>query len=55
MKHTGVSKSGKSYTYLKGKLEIGGLKIKIRAYPEGEEKYRLELSEALECGVLRLG
>jgi len=54
------SRKGKSYHFLKGKIEIGGLKIKIHAYPEGHSEspdkpaYRIEIIEDLECGVVRL-
>ena len=55
------SESGKVYHFLKGRIEIGGLRIKIHAYPEwsgssetDKPAYRIELMESLECGIVRL-
>jgi len=55
------SDSGKTYHFLKGKVEIGGLKIKIHAYPQWQNTddkdkpaYRIELMQPLECGVVKL-
>jgi len=55
--------TGKSFHYLRGKINIGGLDVRINAYPEyapagqeseGEPVYRLELATPIQCGILRM-
>ncbi len=70
IKKTGVSSySGKEFFYLEGKINIGGLNIKINAYPNKKnfsnsyktknEKdipdFVIELAQTLKCGVVKLG
>ena len=72
IKETGVSSySGKEYHYLKGKINIGGLDIKINAYQNkknfsnsykkienGKEvlpDFTIELAQPLKCGIVKLG
>lgn len=49
---------GKRFHYLKGKIDIGGLMIKVNAYPEkdrdGKDRYTIEIMEPIECGIVRL-
>jgi len=51
--------NGRRYHYFKGKLDIGGLMIRINVYPdgkdsEGRDRYRIELTQGIECGIVRL-
>ena len=70
IKENGISNySGKEYFYLKGKINIGGLNIKINAYPNKKNfsnsykkakndqslpDYVIELAQPLSCGLVKL-
>jgi uncharacterized protein (DUF736 family) len=52
-------KTGKFYHFLKGKIDIGGLEVRINAFPdfktdENAPDYKIELATPLEIGILKL-